>query len=418
MAQQAGEDRKYIRNHEKFLKDSGKQATTKEQKEIAQREKKAGEIGNKALLQNAFGEHYLQDSFAAGHLIDKTKIMQWFTQWLNASGKALGSTDNAKSQWAMASMVANQDLKSNPQALDDRMHKGNIHSVGDASSEVGMGVKPEIEFMMWWRNAANINNDNKHLTPDQAAAKCPLPTVKQNQAKAKELMESLVSLNFAKIKTDSTLLVFNRKQVYSLDEAQVDVLKGKGAYQANLGQKLNEDGKHDFAKEAQEFNVAAYNMFFSNAYIQAATKYFHDKFCKDGLNVISGNGFNLGRIYGDNNMINPGAQRGVQFSAETSQMSREAIFNIMDGKPDLAKPVSEIKNRFPAKVHDKDLGIVSIAKWNEDLKAKGDAGLWEKATDSGAKAVYKIKDGISGGNAIDVSKLTMSEFQKHDAGAF
>ncbi|MGH3523182.1 MAG: eCIS core domain-containing protein, partial [Mycobacterium sp.] len=41
----------------------------------------ADKLGNQALIQNSFGEHYLQDSFAAGHLIDKTKIMQWFTLW-------------------------------------------------------------------------------------------------------------------------------------------------------------------------------------------------------------------------------------------------------------------------------------------------------------------------------------------------
>ena len=36
---------------------------------------------NEAWLANGFGDHYLQDSFASGHLINKTLIMQWFMEW-------------------------------------------------------------------------------------------------------------------------------------------------------------------------------------------------------------------------------------------------------------------------------------------------------------------------------------------------
>ena len=34
-------------------------------------------------LNNGYGDHFLQDSFAAGHLINKTLVMQWFVDYVN-----------------------------------------------------------------------------------------------------------------------------------------------------------------------------------------------------------------------------------------------------------------------------------------------------------------------------------------------
>ncbi|MFL6074572.1 MAG: hypothetical protein ACJ73S_14350 [Mycobacteriales bacterium] len=36
-----------------------------------------------ALLKNGYADHFLQDSFAAGHLVNKTLVMQWFVDYLN-----------------------------------------------------------------------------------------------------------------------------------------------------------------------------------------------------------------------------------------------------------------------------------------------------------------------------------------------
>src|SRR5262249_23207800 len=32
-----------------------------------------------------YADHFLEDSFAAGHLIDKTLVMQWFVEWAGES---------------------------------------------------------------------------------------------------------------------------------------------------------------------------------------------------------------------------------------------------------------------------------------------------------------------------------------------
>ena len=39
----------------------------------------------RAWMNHGYADHFLQDSFAAGHLVNKTLIMQWFVAW--AAGK-------------------------------------------------------------------------------------------------------------------------------------------------------------------------------------------------------------------------------------------------------------------------------------------------------------------------------------------
>jgi hypothetical protein len=41
---------------------------------------------NRARIIAGYADHFLQDSFAAGHLINKTLIMQWYIEWLAESG--------------------------------------------------------------------------------------------------------------------------------------------------------------------------------------------------------------------------------------------------------------------------------------------------------------------------------------------
>jgi hypothetical protein len=51
----------------------------------------ADEAGREALRLRArvcagYADHFLQDSFAAGHLVNKTLVLQWYIEWLAASG--------------------------------------------------------------------------------------------------------------------------------------------------------------------------------------------------------------------------------------------------------------------------------------------------------------------------------------------
>jgi hypothetical protein len=364
---------------------------------------------NEALLHNAFGEHYLQDSFAAGHLIDKSRIMQWFVEYLDRKHADLGSTSRATGEWSMIKTVAKQrGLKSNPQMLHDKIVRGKIKSVADANTELGMSVSPEILYMMWWRRAAKEKTEHTTLTVDEAAQQCPLLGFGGDKNEVSDAMQRLADAGFATVSTG----FFGRTKTYTLSQSQVNALRGGGAYDASLAKRLWARGRADRTREAQEFNLAAYAAFLNNTYVQAATKFFHDKYCKQGLEVVAGNGDSLGRIYGDEAMLSAGAHKGVEYSAETSRWSREAVFRLLSGE-DEGHTTEEIKLRFPAWAIDDNLGgkQLPLDKWNEALRAAGDAGLFEQARSVGARLAYKFKGGggISGGNALDIKSVTDHE---------
>ncbi|MEV6491376.1 DUF4157 domain-containing protein [Actinoplanes sp. NPDC051633] len=53
------------------------------------------EHARQAILKNGYGDHFLQDSFAAGHLVNKTLVMQWWIDYLNQATLIIPGTDLA-----------------------------------------------------------------------------------------------------------------------------------------------------------------------------------------------------------------------------------------------------------------------------------------------------------------------------------
>lgn len=51
------------------------------------------EHARQALLKNGYGDHFLEDSFAAGHLVNKTLVMQWWLDYLNTQTITIPGTD-------------------------------------------------------------------------------------------------------------------------------------------------------------------------------------------------------------------------------------------------------------------------------------------------------------------------------------
>lgn len=49
-----------------------------------------------AWVYNGFADHFLQDSFASGHLINKTLVMQWFVEWAVNDWQYVGDWENIK----------------------------------------------------------------------------------------------------------------------------------------------------------------------------------------------------------------------------------------------------------------------------------------------------------------------------------
>jgi hypothetical protein len=356
-----------------------------------QAEEYAAKLANQALLQNSFGEHYLQDSFASGHLIDKTKIMQWFTLWLHSQGHNLGSSEAAKTQWAMAVYAAGLNLTSNPQALHDRGVRGEFQDATAAAGSVGMQSAPDIKFMVRWRALAKTNSKYEEMDVRTAQEKLGLGAVQ-----AQTFFAALVDKKFAYKNT------FGKK--YTLKPA---ILKNT-AYDATIGMGGAGDlNDADAGNAAAEFNLASLKELLSNAYIGASTKFFHDWFCKEGLEVETLAGTQLGRIYGDANMLNAGGQVGVEWSAETARQSRDAVFDTINGQA-AQHTTAQIEARFPKQVKIPETGaVVPIANFNLHLKAEGErkGGLFEKAQDWKAKGLYKTL-GFSDKGALDLTKLT------------
>src|SRR6202012_3104452 len=44
------------------------------------------DLRQRARIFAGYADHFLQDSFAAGHLVNKTLVIQWYIEWLAASG--------------------------------------------------------------------------------------------------------------------------------------------------------------------------------------------------------------------------------------------------------------------------------------------------------------------------------------------
>jgi hypothetical protein len=60
------------------------------------------ELTHQAWIQSGYAEHFLQDSFAAGHLVNKTLIMQWFIEW------AAGQTIVPVADWDIVKRMTTQ----------------------------------------------------------------------------------------------------------------------------------------------------------------------------------------------------------------------------------------------------------------------------------------------------------------------
>lgn len=58
-------------------------------------------LRHKALNHAGYADHFLEDSFAAGHLIDKTLVMQWFVEWMRDSDLV---SDHAVIQYMTAAL--------------------------------------------------------------------------------------------------------------------------------------------------------------------------------------------------------------------------------------------------------------------------------------------------------------------------
>ncbi len=358
----------------------------------------ANRAANQAMVTNAFGEHYLQDSFAGGHLIPKTRVMQAFVGWLDSSGTAErllspgGALHRAVSdalelaghrlppgledqheQLLRLRQMARQGNLANPQAVQNELHENGSMTSEQLDRRLGTR-SPEMRFMVWWREQAVNNGWERSITVEQAARGYGV-----SQREAKRLLDDLCGTGYAARSTgsvDSLMDGLMGTHHYVIDSRVVENERRRRGFGvgdrlgSELGLTTGPRAGRDVDEMTAEYNVQSFHTFFNSAMVQFGTKIFHDKYCKEGLVVESEVG-PVGRIFGDNNMLNGtqgGAQNGVEKSARASQDSRNAIFAMIRGSRP-AKTPEQIKAQFPSKVSDEKLGTVPLSAWQDHLVA-------------------------------------------------
>ncbi len=337
---------------------------------------KAEELTNEAMLTNGFGDHFLQDSFAAGHLINKTEIMKWYVTWLDANplfaegsvtAKGVNSTRRVPSEaavWGPAQAMTGQKglgvgtgrydtatvgtVKPNdPQSVENMEGdwEGRFKALGlKAPASVLNGTSKK--FLVWWQRQVIANRSNATLTMNskqvtKAAAGCGLSEP--------QVLTSLTNL------LGDSVAVHESKDKYTLREVW---LPGKSQEE----QRAFADATRESADPAQQAAAAAmyqraaeratlkdFHQFLNSAMLQAATNILHDIFCKSGLTVLSAAETLPYKIYGDDAMLGAESSKGVEISAITSNMSRDNILQIAaTGREKHA--ITAISSRFPNSV--------------------------------------------------------------------
>jgi hypothetical protein len=362
--------------------------------------KKADDLANEAMLNNGFGDHYLQDSYAGGHMINKTLIMKWFVEWLDnhATKMDFASDENWRKIQAIAyrqpefaaaingghgqynksevqgySAMKTQNKAQNPQAVEDIGGDDWLVRFRALGLQVPASLRdPDSDtrkIVEWWQGGA-------------AAGRFQSKTV----VSGKRLLNSGLGLDFGQLKTALNALLADgiihpdsltekrstqKMHGFLTDKRSINpdiplsafedlkfVLRQdyvpKASKMAEFRQaRLQSQGGDDTAYQRMAAMVT-YNDFFNfmnNGYLQKSTNALHNTFCTNGLTVTSGDGsLANSKVYGDDNMFNKGSSAGVKHSAETAHMSRDAIRNIIGTGNDGGETTAKILNRLPDQV--------------------------------------------------------------------
>ena len=345
----------------------------------------AANYANEAILNNGFGDHYLQDSYAGGHMINKTKIMQWFVQWLDTKkwNMDFASDENWRKVQAMAykqpeiaSLMQYDKTQVQGYDPDDQQNKAqNPQAVEDIGGDdwtvrfkaIGLQVPTSLQtpgsnarkLMESWQTLSALDNDKNKQTGESLIADTALNFSDLKLALKDLIDDGIVYLDLAADKTGRKVLsgenVFNigaslksfKAWKFALRSQYVpkDITKFLSATKASA----EGDDSH-YQKMASAVTYQDYMAFMNNAYVQKSTNALHDAFCKGGLTVYSGTGEHLFKVYGDDAMFSSESSKGVKHSGETAHMSRDAIRNIISTGNDDGITTESILTRLPNKV--------------------------------------------------------------------
>jgi hypothetical protein len=340
-----------------------------------QAELKASELANEAYLNNGFGDHYLQDSYAAGHLINKTQIMQWYVQWIDKNDEWDYHKDK---NWRKAqNMAYNQPGLASP----DQYNKDEVGTTGKAKNPqlvedmeggweekhdaLGLEMPSSLargtdsyKLIAWWQTETL---KRFRVRPRAQTIKTLL---KEGPVKNFKLLETALSNLFYQgvIRLDKyeTSQIGQKSITVPMDATVVlrDAYVPKD--KARFKEALKDPQKYETMVKAVNFKE--YESFMKSSFIQKSTNALHDHFCAEGLDVYSGDSEKVFKIYGDNAMLKAQSSVGVKHSSETSRKSVQSIDDVIaTGKT--TKTTDSIVNRFPEGVDWKGTKM-SLSDWH------------------------------------------------------
>jgi hypothetical protein len=352
--------------------------------DLALVEREVTEAANDALLANGFGDHYLQDSYASGHMINKTQIMQWYVEFIDKNDEwdymkdenwrrmqqmaygqpGLASQDQYKKSKVKGFNPAdkNPNLPRNPQSVENMEGDWQVRFAA-----LGLAVPPSLQtpgsaerqLIEWWQKWAGADSAMRTQTGAQLLASAP--GKKLGQKAVEDAMLSLVADGIARTEADVQQrgeYMQSRLQgkqwtsfatttlVLRSDYVPRDMQK----FRAALAQSQGQADDSAYQKMAQAVTYSDFQQFLNSGFIQKSTNALHDVFCKGGLDVQSKKGGTVFRVYGDDAMFSANSSKGVRESGITSNMSRDAILSIINKGNDGGITTESILDRLPNRV--------------------------------------------------------------------
>ena len=423
------------------------------EQKIAGKKALASEKANDALLANGFGDHYLQDSYASGHMINKTQIMQWYVQFID---KTNGWDYFKDKNWRKVQQMAYRQNLADPGQYAKAGVKGydpqnaapskardpqsvESHVAGDWHARftaLGLQVPGSLrdpasdtrKVIEWWQTQLANGIGARELGGTQ---------LKASHVADRALEVAMIRLIVDGIvRTDEDVVV--RGDYMSWDDAAIargtfrdfagctfvlrenyipkgkeKIRKFKAAVAASRGPGGDDSG---YQKMAASVTYGDYLEFMKSGFIQKSTNALHDTFCSRGLSVAAGAGGEVFKVYGDDSMLNAESSKGVEHSGITANRSRDAVLNILNTGADQGLSAASILDRLPSHVKfDVSDGAGGVAAVTTDIAAwhnSAEAGYLHAECDAKvfpAMSWSLLQKMVPGAAGSDLGKISQDE---------
>ncbi len=395
----------------------------------------AAKMANEALLVNGFGDHYLQDSYAAGHLINKTQIMQYYVRWLDT--KKWFWDAHFDKNWRMAQNMAYEQTGISDPTQFDKSKVGKDRTINNKSVPSGINPQTVENAKLDWKTMALALGLQvpTALTPGSDSEKLfSAWQAKEFKAKIKHKDRTLSELKalgktagLTELQTTFAVLDLLRAGIvrfsdYGVEQAGMSLgqfyakVKDKTSFKLRSAfiPKGQMPTKQEVADKALAVSYKEYLEFMNSSFIQKATNNLHDHFCQNGLEVFAGDQPNVHfKIYGDNNMLQKTATEGLAHSSTTAKMSQDSIQEILDGQTP-THTMDDIIKRFPDAVAWPDVNgtKMSLEDWHNKpnaLEAFCADEIFPKMSDLKKMIPSKIAPGLLGSTLGQISNVHPGE---------